>query len=1090
MEIIRAACSGPSSDAIFQLVSVQSTYPNQLDINMSHTTPLGKPHSGDRVSKLRYRLALDIGVSSLGWAMIRLTTQGQPCAIIRAGVRVFSDGRNPKNGSSLAVTRRNARGMSRRRDRLLRRKARMMRLLVELGFFPANESQRKALELLNPYQLRARGLDKALTPHEFGRALFHINQRRGFRSNRRTEKPDTKLSPLKQAITQVRDLLDPSGADGKPRTVGELLFRRLNAKQTVRARYRETRVTRASGKAGIDKNYDLYLDRAMTESEFDLLWTAQASRDPGPYTEAARLSLKDCLLHQRPLRPVRPGRCTLLPEEERAPRALPSTQRFRIYQEVNNLRLVDERFQESALTVTQRDLIVDALERHSKRSFGNLRTLLGLPSTVRFNLEDPKRRELKGNATSALLAKKTAYGARWYDFTATEQDTIVERLLNEEEGQHLIPWLCEHTGCDDAVATQLADTTVLPDGYGNLSVIALQRILPHLQSDVISFAEATRRAGFPHSQITANEAVPGQTFPVESVNIDTGEVKTWQVFHKLPYYGEALKQHVGFGTGKAEDPPEQRFGRIANPTVHVGLNQVRTVINALLQRYGHPTEVIVEVARDLKQSREDRKAANERQAVNQRRNDRLRAEAATVLGLGSPDDVTPADIQKLILWEELNETDVLDRRCPYSGTQISLSMALSPEVEIEHILPFSGTLDNSLNNKTVAIRLANRIKGNRTPWEARDDFASQGWAFDDIITRVAQMPTNKRYRFTEQGYARWLGDHPDFLSRALNDTRYLSRVARTYVRLICPQDTRVIPGRMTALLRGKFGLNGILGHAGKKNREDHRHHAVDACVIGVTDQGMFQRFSGASASARERQLSKLVETMPLPWATYRAHVERAVTHIWVSHKPDHSHEGAMHDATAYALLGDGRVSTHKRVDGVRQREVQSLKVIPISDASQARRHGTTQDGSPQPYKGYKGNSNYCMDVVRTTDGKWAGEVVSTFDAYQAVRRAGNASVLRHPHHSLSGHPLVMRLVVDDCIHLVVDGSTVLMRVVKMGANGVLALAKAHEANVDARNRGDSGFRYTTKSASSLRSAHARRVTISPIGDVRDPGFRE
>jgi CRISPR-associated endonuclease Csn1 len=48
---------------------------------------------------------------------------------------------------------------------------------------------------------------------------------------------------------------------------------------------------------------------------------------------------------------------------------------------------------------------------------------------------------------------------------------------------------------------------------------------------------------------------------------------------------------------------------------------------------------------------------------------------------------------------------------------------------------------------------------------------------------------------------------------------------------------------MTALLRAKFGLNDVLGLNGEKNRDDHRHHAVDACVIGVTDQGLMQRFA-------------------------------------------------------------------------------------------------------------------------------------------------------------------------------------------------------------------------------------------------------
>lgn len=286
---------------------------------------------------MRYRLALDLGTTSLGWAMIRLNAEHNPCAVIKAGVRIFSDGRNPKDGSSLAVTRRDARAMRRRRDRLLKRKARMEKTLIDHGFFPANEGERKALVTLNPYELRAKGLDAALTPAEFARALFHINQRRGFKSNRKTDKKDNDSGALKQAILGLRSQLDPQGQDGKARTVGELLNRRFTnaavppAQRTVRARYREQRIVKEDGKPKIDKSYDLYIDRAMIEAEFDALWAKQSSLNSALFTEAARAELRYCLLFQRPLKPVQPGRCTLMPEQERAPLALPSTQRFRIF---------------------------------------------------------------------------------------------------------------------------------------------------------------------------------------------------------------------------------------------------------------------------------------------------------------------------------------------------------------------------------------------------------------------------------------------------------------------------------------------------------------------------------------------------------------------------------------------------------------------------------------------------------------------------------------------------------------------------------------------------------------------------------------
>ena len=520
--------------------------------------------------------------------------------------------------------------------------------------------------------------------------------------------------------------------------------------------------------------------------------------------------------------------------------------------------------------------------------------------------------------------------------------------------------------------------------------------------------------------------------------------------------------------------------------MHIGLNQARVVVNALIKRYGHPSEVIVEVARDLKQSWEQRNEDKEQQAKNQKRNERLRTDAAKLLQI-SPERVKHADIQKLILWEELS-FDIADRRCPYSGVQIGARMVLSDEVEIEHILPFSQTLDDSLNNKTLATRRANRVKGDRSPAQAREDFEREGWTYDAILQRAEHMPRNKRYRFGPDGHEKWLREDKDFLARALNDTRHLSRVAREYLSLICPHGTRVIPGRMTAMLRAKFGLNDILGLQGEKNRNDHRHHAVDACVIAVTDQGLLQRFAQASASAREKQLDKLVDSMPLPWPTYREHVGRAVRNIWVSHKPDHGYEGALMEATAYGIRKDGTIKQKSKADGSEGREIKNL--IRISEPKQPSRHGVDTEGNPLPYIGYVGGSNYCIEITRGDKGKWDGKVVSTFEAYQLVQQHG-AMRLRHPSLSVSGKPLAMRLTIHDIVRMEIDGQEQTLRMVTVAGSGQIWFAPVNEANVDARNRDKADpFNYTSKRAGSLQTAKARRVTISPIGELRDPGFKE
>ena len=160
----------------------------------------------------------------------------------------------------------------------------------------------------------------------------------------------------------------------------------------------------------------------------------------------------------------------------------------------------------------------------------------------------------------------------------------------------------------------------------------------------------------------------------------------------------------------------------------------------------------------------------------------------------------------------------------------------------------------------------------------------------------------------------------------------------------------------------------------------------------------------------------------------------------------------------------------------------------MTDAKAVARHGLLPNGEHRPYKGYKGDSNYCIEIVRNEKGKWEGEVISTFEAYQLVREYGLAR-LRHPALSLSGKPLTMRLIRDDFVRMNHDGKVQTLRLCKMSGDGVLAFAETAAANVDARTR-TKDISYIFKTAGSVQKSQARRVTISPIGELHDPGFRE
>lgn len=1028
--------------------------------------------------KMNYRLGLDLGANSLGWCLLELNDDDRPFRIVRLGSRIFSDGRNPKDKTSLAVARRDARQMRRRRDRFLKRRSRLLNTLQEHGFLPAIKTERDALFACCPYSLRAKGLDSALTPYEFGRVVFHLNQRRGFKSNRKIDKSGEKESgKIKDAIAASKNAMQGL------RTIGEWLAKRHAERQSVRARLLGT---------GAKVTYDLYVDRQMIEDEFKAIYEKQAALQPDLYPSAIGKCLLETLLHQRRLRPVKPGRCTLEPNEERAPLALPSVQRFRILQELNNICIVQDDLQESQLTLPQRDLLKSELERNPKVLFDKMRRLLNLPN-ARFNLESEQREFLKGNATTVAMSKDRLFGTRWHQFSLAEQDTIIHKLHTEESETVLIDWLQTTYELSVENASAIANSG-LPEGYGRLSCKALNRIIPCLQAEVITYDQAVVQAGFEsHSQF------------------HTGELQ-----NNLPYYGEVLQRHVAF----AKDNPrneEERWGKIANPTVHIGLNQVRKIVNAVIDRYGRPKQVVVELARELKQNSETKERIKKEQSENQKRNIEFGNKMAEI-GISSNGD----NLLRMKLWTELNEGDPLNRRCPYTGEQISIQRLLSSDVEIDHILPFAKTLDDSYLNKTICIRRANAYKSNRTPYEAFGE-SQNGYNWDTIRERVRTLHKGKQKRFMPDAMQTWLRDNDDFLARHLTDTQYLSRIAREYLMVICPPNqVTVTPGRLTALLRGKWGLNSLISDSKQKNREDHRHHAIDAAVIAVTDRWMLNCVATAASHAREKQLNKIIENMPLPFPMYREALETAIQRMVVSYKPDHGWQGQLHNQTAYGLIGNDQVvhrvplaepafKSSKDFDKIRDTRLRNQliafvgptngttfkeRLLAFSREHNVHRVRVTEKlktvpiyhpGQETPYKGYDPNSNYCIEIFRGENGRWKGEVISTFQAAQIAR----IDVMRLEDRALgqNGQQLVMRLCKDDLV-AIDDGVRKIYRVVKISTNGQTFFAEHHEANVDARNTDkEDKFKYMSKSAGSLNEIKARRVFVDMLGFVKDPGFR-
>ncbi len=291
------------------------------------------------------RFSFDLGTNSLGFAVWR-TGPGAvheygadgPLELMWSGVRLFKDGRNPKDQQSLATMRRIPKQARKRRDRFVLRRADLMAALVGAGLMQASEADRKRLEALDPYALRAAALDRPLEPFEIGRAIFHLNQRRGFRSNRKTDKKDKDKGKIAHASEKLREALRERNC----RTFGEFLWMRHRGQSHDPRRVRDpgrkpTRI-RLEG-AGAKALYEFYPTRDMIREEFDAIWRAQAGHHPALLTPERHDVIAAVLFRQRDLKPPKIGKCTFVPGEERLPKALPSVEAREVYERLAHIQI-------------------------------------------------------------------------------------------------------------------------------------------------------------------------------------------------------------------------------------------------------------------------------------------------------------------------------------------------------------------------------------------------------------------------------------------------------------------------------------------------------------------------------------------------------------------------------------------------------------------------------------------------------------------------------------------------------------------------------------------------------------------------------
>jgi len=820
-----------------------------------------------------YRLGLDIGTNSLGWAIWSLDGES-PKEILDMGVRIFPNGREPSGegmGASLAVNRREARSRRRRRDRILQRKRVLVNELVRQGLWPDRAEKRSAYSSWDPYELRAKALEKELEPAELGRILLHLAQRRGFKSNRiiDSESDEKGITGFKERIEELKKELEPNELEPNG---FETLGKYLNSMKKIGVRFHE--------------DFGFFPDRQLYIDEFEYIHKRQKEYFP----ELRWDRFYKILFSQRKLKPQEKGKCRFT-EEERAHKCLPSTHRFRILQELANIRIIDSNNREKIpLSSEVFDLAFEKLERENTLDFSALRTMLKVDD-CEFNLEDKKRKGLSGNETSFCLRKKDHFGDLWDDFDEKKQDEIVNAIMETEEDSKLREKLNKY-GLKSSQVDKIVKLA-FPRGTAPYSACFHRKCSKIMRENRVGFAKALETLGCDHRLLEEGS--------------------------KLPYYGEALPESCIKRDNPNQNASEAKFGKIGNPTVHIALNQLRRVVNSLIKRHGKPKEIVLEMSRELKHGRKENEKIISQQAKNQENNKRLDKKLKEDHNL-----IGEEDREKLRYYEEL-EFGNSAASCPYCGKVITEEELFNSDIHVEHILPLSRTLDDGRNNKTIAHKPCNDSKKEQSPHEA---FAHspKGFNWQEICSRISNLPSKKKWRFNEDAMERFKSENDGFIQRQLTDNAYIAKAARRYLTSICPTNkVRGVAFRQTAELRRQWGLDCILSKKGnEKNRSDHRHHAVDAAVIGLIDQSMIQSIAEA-ASRNEGNLRRGgFEAPPFPGGEKgRERVVEVVKSIVPSIKPNHGHEGKLFKETAY-----GKIRKALLLDTAKLKEDMVARIFP------------------------------------------------------------------------------------------------------------------------------------------------------------------
>lgn len=818
---------------------------------------------------------IDLGIASCGWAVLHHPTPGDPSGeIVAMGSWMFDVPETDKERTPTNQIRRGNRLLRRVIRRRAQRMVEIRRLFAQHGLLAGNEPDALKRAGLDPWELRARGLDKPLSPAEFAVALGHIAKRRGFKSARKGKEANAVGDDQKM----LKELEATKERLVRYRTVGEMFGRDPDFQSRKR-------------------NRDGKFDR--TQSRDDLIHEVaklfEAQRRLGNVAASAALETEFTAIAFRQLEMQDSeklvGMCQFEPKEKRAARFAPSFEKFRLLGKLVNLRITTPEG-ERPLTPEEIRLATGDLGKMAKLSVKEVRKRIGLPADQRFTAFKPEEEAQDiaartGEAMHGTRKLRDALGeVMWAELQDTpEQLDRIAHVISFHETADKIGKELRNLGLPaGAVDALLADLAVFSrfKGAGHISAKAARALIPHLEAG-LRYDQACAMNGWDHTATRWSKR--------EQVVDKKG-------FNKLV---------------------EEMLKDIANPIARKSLTEGLKQLWAMRNRWGLPDAVHIEMARDVGNSLEERRKIEKRLNDTTAQRDRERQEAADQLGV-EKGEISGDTLLRYRLWKEQGA------KSPYSDHPIPPEAidARDNSFQIDHILPWSKFGDDSFANKVLCTATENQRKKGRTPYQwFKAEKSEDEW--DTFVRRIEgnagfRGPKKRNYVLIDAEEAA-----KRFRTRNLNDTRYACRLLADAVKLFYPEGDRqekggnrrvfTRPGGLTSALRHAWGVESLKKVDGKRV-EDARHHALDALVVAAIGEWEVQRLTRSYQEWEQKGLARPLRQVDPPWgdaASFRREVKEAYDNVFVARPERRRARGEGHAATIRQVKKrDGALVVYER----------------------------------------------------------------------------------------------------------------------------------------------------------------------------------